>query len=130
MYGAYITIVGAVLTVLLNMWWIPEFRYMGAAWSTFFCYAFMMVVSYVQGQKYYPVPYPWKKLLAYLVIVTLLYLVQLGITALTPGWTVLHIMTGLVLMGAFGLFILKIEKREFEKLPYVGKYLRRTPTPA
>jgi hypothetical protein len=42
---------------------------------------------------------------------------------------VLHIMTGLVLLGAFTLFVLKIEKKEFQRLPYIGKYLYR-PRPA
>lgn len=124
MYGAYITIAGALLTVLLNLWWIPEFRYTGAAWATFFCYAFMMVISYLQGQKFYPIPYAWKKLLAYLVIVTLLYLVQAGVSALTPKMAILHFATGLALLAAFTLFVLKVEKREFEKLPYIGRYIR------
>jgi O-antigen/teichoic acid export membrane protein len=123
MFGAYITIAGAILTILLNFWWIPEFRYTGAAWATFFCYAFMMVVSYMQGQRYYPIPYATKKLLAYIVIVTLLYLVQWTISRFTPDMIILHFATGMVLLGAFGLFILKIEKREFARLPYVGKYV-------
>jgi hypothetical protein len=89
-----------------------------------------MVASYMQGQKFYPVPYAWKKLLSYLVIVTLVYLVQWGITALTPGWTILHILTGLVLLGGFTLFVLRIEKKEFQRLPYIGKYLYRSPNPA
>ncbi|MGB8193817.1 MAG: polysaccharide biosynthesis C-terminal domain-containing protein [Chitinophagaceae bacterium] len=125
MYGAYITIGGALLTILLNFWWIPEFRYTGAAWATFFCYAFMMIVSYLQGQKFYPIPYAWKKLLAYIVIVTLLYLVQMGISAFTPEWIILHYTTGLALLAAFALFILKIEKKEFERLPYVGRYMTK-----
>lgn len=125
MYGAYITIAGAVITVLLNVWWIPEFRYTGAAWATFFCYAFMMVASYLQGQKYYPIPYAWKKLMAYLVMVTLVYLLQLLITRFTPEWTVFHIATGLLFLGAFGLFVLKVEKKEFERLPYVGRFVAK-----
>lgn len=123
MYGAYITIAGALLTILLNIWWIPLFHYTGAAWATFFCYAFMMVMSYQLGQRYYPIPYPWKKLVAYLVIVSLIYLVQWGISRFTPGWTLLHFGTGIVLLGAFTLFILKIEKKEFQKLPYVGRFI-------
>ncbi|HYF33419.1 MAG TPA: polysaccharide biosynthesis C-terminal domain-containing protein [Chitinophagaceae bacterium] len=125
MYGAYITIAGAVLTILLNIWWIPSFHYTGAAWATFFCYAFMMVVSYLQGQHYYPVPYAWKKLVAYLVIVSLIYMIQLGIATLTPEWTIFHFGTGMVLLGAFTLFVLKIEKKELERLPYVGRFVTR-----
>lgn len=130
MYAAYLTIGGALLTILLNMWWIPHFRYTGAAWATFCCYAFMMVTSYVQGQIFYPVPYAWKKLIAYLVIVSLLYLIQLGIISLTPGWTIFHLVLGLALLGGFTLFVLKIEKKEFERLPYIGKYLKRNPVPS
>ena len=43
--------------------WIPPFRYTGAAWATLICYAFMMVVNYHQGQKYYPIPYAKKNYL-------------------------------------------------------------------
>jgi len=124
MFGAYITIAGAVLTVLLNFWWIPIFRYAGAAWATFACYAFMMVVSYLQGQKHYPIPYPWKKLLAYLVIVSLIYLVQYVIIKFTPAWDILHLTTGVILLGGFTAFLVKIEKKEFGRLPYVGRFIR------
>ncbi|HYE54594.1 MAG TPA: polysaccharide biosynthesis C-terminal domain-containing protein, partial [Chitinophagaceae bacterium] len=124
MYGAYITIAGALVTILLNFWWIPLFRYTGAAWATFVCYAFMMVVSYLQGQKYYAIPYAWKKLLAYLVIVSLLYLVQWGISWLTPDWAIFHLFTGVILLGIFTAFLLKIEKREFSRLPLIGRFIR------
>jgi O-antigen/teichoic acid export membrane protein len=125
MFGAYITIVGAVITILLNIWWIPKYRYVGSAWATFVCYAFMMVGSYIQGQKYYPIPYPWKKLMAYLVIVVLIYLMHQGLVYLTPsnGW--LHVGVALLLLAGFGLFVLKVEKKEFVRLPYIGKYIQQ-----
>ena len=74
--GAYITIAGAIITILLNIWWIPEFRYSGAAWATFVCYAFMMVVSYMRRAKILSDSLCLKKLMAYLVIVALIYLVH------------------------------------------------------
>ena len=132
MFGAYITIAGAVITILLNIWWIPQFRYFGAAWATFVCYAFMMVASYIQGQKYYPIQYPWKKLLAYLIIVSLLYLIYRG--AIYIGLAYLQIGTGwwlyqygiaFVLLAAFTIFVVKVEKKEFIKLPVIGKYIQQ-----
>jgi O-antigen/teichoic acid export membrane protein len=125
MFGAYITIAGAILTILLNIWWIPKFRYVGSAWATFVCYAFMMVASYIQGQKYYPIPYPWKKLMAFLAIVVLIYLFHQGIVRLSPGWHWLHFSSSLILLAVFVLFVLKVEKKEFIRLPYIGKYIRR-----
>ncbi len=44
MTGAYITLAGAIITVVLNIVLIPHFGYTGSAWATFICYAFMMVI--------------------------------------------------------------------------------------
>lgn len=123
MFGAYITIAGAVITILLNIWWIPVFGYTGAAWATFFCYGFMMVISYVQGQKYYKIPYPKKKLISYLVLSVLLYLAHHALISLAPGKNWLHYCIGLLFLGGFVLFILRIERKEFQKLPLLGKYI-------
>src|SRR6185312_9271479 len=71
--GAYITLIGAGITIVVNYLFIPYFSYMACAWATFLCYGTMMVISYIWGQKAYPVPYAWKKLMAYMVIVAVLY---------------------------------------------------------
>ena len=55
--GAWISLAGAGLTVLLNILWIPRFGYVGAAWVTLLCYAFMSWATWQTGRKYYPVPY-------------------------------------------------------------------------
>src|SRR6185436_4715913 len=73
MTGALITIGGAVITILLNIWLIPKHHYLGAAIATFCCYLFMMITSYVMGQKYFPVPYARKKLIAYIIMVVAMY---------------------------------------------------------
>ena len=124
LFGAYITIAGAVITVILNIWWIPEFRYEGAAWATFVCYAFMMTASYLQGQKHYPIPYAWKKLIAYLVIVVLIYLLQRTLVRYTPNLGWLHYAVSFLLIGAFGYFILRVERKEFARLPYIRKFVK------
>ncbi|OIP01488.1 MAG: hypothetical protein AUJ98_04365 [Bacteroidetes bacterium CG2_30_33_31] len=59
-FGAYISLVGAVITIVLNIYWIPRFGYLGSAWATLICYASMMFISYFIGKKYYPIPYDWK----------------------------------------------------------------------
>lgn len=121
--GAWITIAGAVITILLNIWWIPLFGYNGSAWATFVCYAFMMIVSYKMGQKHYPIPYVTKKLIAYLVIVTLLFLIHQLFTYFLPQlW--LGIAFGWLLLLAFGWFILLVERKEFQKMPVIGKYIK------
>lgn len=64
-YGAYLAIFGAIITIILNYLWIPTFGYYGAAWATFVCYFLMMFVSYILGQKHYPVNYNLKKVIGY-----------------------------------------------------------------
>lgn len=128
MTGAYITIGGAIITVVLNIVLIPSFGYTGAAWATFFCYTFMMVASYVLGQKHYPIPYARKKLLTYIVICTLLYIIHELITRpLRSSGSYLYVYygTSLLFLGLFTWLILKVEKKEFIKLPYVGKLVGR-----
>ncbi len=121
--GAWITLAGAAITILLNIWWIPLFGYNGSAWATFACYAFMMIISYQLGQKYYRIPYATKKLMAYLVIVTLLYLIhQLFVYFLPQLW--LGTAFGLLLVCVFGWFILLVERKEFQKMPVIGKYIK------
>ena len=61
MTGAVITFGGAAITIVLNILLIPRYHYLGAAIATFCCYLFMMIASYLLGQKYYPVPYARKK---------------------------------------------------------------------
>lgn len=123
-YGAIITIIGAVITIVLNILLIPKLHYTGAAIATFSCYLFMMVSSYKLGQKYYPVPYPVKKLTAYMVLVILIYLVHLGINKLYPDHLWFSLLTATFLFGCFTWFVGKIEAKELAKLPVIGKYFK------
>jgi O-antigen/teichoic acid export membrane protein len=66
-YGLYISGVGAILTIILNVIFIPSYGYMASAWISLTAYATMMVLSYIWGQKNYPIPYNVKKNLAYIV---------------------------------------------------------------
>jgi O-antigen/teichoic acid export membrane protein len=60
-YGAWLSIFGAAITILFNLWLIPIMGYTGAAWATLICYASMMIASYIIGQKKYPIPYDVSK---------------------------------------------------------------------
>ncbi|MCB0526188.1 MAG: oligosaccharide flippase family protein [Saprospiraceae bacterium] len=55
--GAWISLAGAGITIVLNILWIPTFGYVGAAWVTLICYLFMSWATWQTGRKNYPVPY-------------------------------------------------------------------------
>ncbi|MFV8225305.1 oligosaccharide flippase family protein [Christiangramia aquimixticola] len=67
-FGGYISVAGAVLTVVINLLLIPVVGYTGSAIATLAAYGLMMVLSYYFGQKYYPIPYNMKKIGGYLVV--------------------------------------------------------------
>lgn len=120
MAGAWITVIGAVITLIINYAFIPRFGYLACAWATFFCYGSMMVVSFVWGQKHYRVPYATKKLVAYIVISVALFGLHTLFFRLNSGvWANRGV--GVVLLSLFGLLVIRVERKEFMKLPYVGK---------
>ncbi len=71
--GGTIAIIGAIITLVLLFTLIPSMGYMGAAWATFVCYASMATISFVWGQKHYPVPYNVGRVLTYMAAAVFLW---------------------------------------------------------
>ena len=71
-FGAYISIVGAVITLGINIAFIKTYSYKASAVATLVAYAVMMLLSYALGRKYYPIPYNLKKIGLYLSLSVLL----------------------------------------------------------
>ncbi|MDF0714736.1 oligosaccharide flippase family protein [Muricauda sp. 334s03] len=65
-FGAYISSVGAIITLVINISLIPKIGYMASALATLAAYGSMMLLSYHFGKKYYPVPYNMRKIVFYL----------------------------------------------------------------
>lgn len=121
-YGIGITLTGALITVLLNYFFIPKYGMLACAWTTCICYSLMVVLCYHYGQKHFPVPYATKKLLSYIGTVLMLFLIHSAIGKLitTP---VAHIISGAVLSLCFVALVLKVERTELKSFPVIGKYL-------
>lgn len=119
--GAYITIIGAAITLVINYFFIPVYSYVACAWATFFCYGSMMVISFLWGQKNYFIPYPWRKLVAYLLIVLILFSIHQWILLYNPG-KIINLTVATILLALYLLFITRIEKREFQKFPVIGRF--------
>ena len=63
-YGTWLTSIGALVTLVLNMVLIPALGYWGSVWATVASYATMCLLCYYWGQKYYPIPYQLGRRLA------------------------------------------------------------------
>ncbi|MDY0103371.1 MAG: polysaccharide biosynthesis C-terminal domain-containing protein [Lentimicrobium sp.] len=102
--GATISIIGAIITLILNFILIPVMGYMGAAWATLACYLSMMVISYVIGQKYYAINYDLKGAGVYLAVALSLYGLSAYLHADSPmlnysvGFLLLLLFLGIVVL--------------------------------
>lgn len=76
-YGAVIALIGAAITILINVIFVPLFSYEASAWAHFITYLTMMVICYLWGQKHYPVPYPMKRLAVYTGLAIFLWIISL-----------------------------------------------------
>lgn len=65
-YGMYISVIGAIITIGVNLLFIPKFGFMACAYATLLAYGIMMLISYFLGKKYYKVPYDIGNIILYL----------------------------------------------------------------
>lgn len=100
--GAFVSLAGALLTIALNIWWIPQYGYLGSAWATLACYASMAMASYVLGRVFYPVAYDVKRILLYISFGLALYFArqQLPIAAYWQPWLLSSELLALYLLVA------------------------------
>lgn len=117
-WGAAISMVGAVITIGLNIWLIPIIGYMGSAWATLASYATMMLISFALGQFYYPIPYDLKRIVAYLVVAGGIYALSVYFQ---PDSEVLKYAFAVVLLIAFATFVWVSESRKKPLLSHRSK---------
>jgi len=107
--GAYISIVGAIVTLGLNYLLIPKYSYYGSAIATIAAYGSMMVISYILGNKYYPIPYDMEKISGYLGLSILFSVISFY------GFRE-NYFVGIPLLIAFMYFIYHNEKETINKM--------------
>lgn len=103
--GAYISLVGALVTLLLNYLLIPTMSYYGSAIATIAAYGSMMIISYQMGQKEYPIPYDFPKIFSYLGLTVVFSALSFYVPYLRGNYAV-----KILLLVVFLGFIYKNEK--------------------
>jgi len=109
--GAFVSLSGALLTIMLNVWWIPLLGYVGSAWATLVCYVSMAIVSYLLGRLYYPVAYEVKRVLAYILLGVSLYFLKI-ILPIGTAWQAPWLLS-VELMILYFLIVLLFEGRKY-----------------
>lgn len=109
-WGMWFSIIGLVVTLLLNAVLVPHIGYMGCAWAAFSCYATMMLLSFFVGQKKYPVGYPLKTIGGYVGLAAVMYIIGMYAMDFSSKWLSMG-MRSVLILG----YVYVIVRRE--KLP-------------
>jgi O-antigen/teichoic acid export membrane protein len=112
-YGALIAAIGAAVTIGFNLYLIPIYGYVGAAWATLSCYVIMTLVSYSLSRKFYAIPYNLKTISFYIIVAVGIYFGQKYIDY--PGLAIKSVVNSLFLV-VFILIIVYKEKVEFKHI--------------
>lgn len=116
-FGAIITIMGAVITLVINFVGIPKFGYMACAWATLASYSIMMVTSYILGQKYYPVKYNLRSISVFTFLALGFYFISTlysGMESMT-----IKLILNNILLGLFAFIFCKLEFDNLKKLKHL-----------
>ncbi|MDD3688044.1 MAG: polysaccharide biosynthesis C-terminal domain-containing protein, partial [Bacteroidales bacterium] len=104
-YGAWLAIIGAFITIVLNVILIPAYGYVGSAWATLICYFLMTLLSFYWGQKFYRVPYQIWNALFYFALALVLYFVSVEFKS--DNQMIVYIFNSLLLIIFCGIFAVK-----------------------
>jgi len=67
-FAVYITLIGAIVTVAVNVLLIPKYGYMASAWAHVGSYGAMIIMSFVFAEKRYKVNYNMVSFIPYFII--------------------------------------------------------------
>ena len=120
-WGAIFSGIGCAVLLVVNVVFVPRYGYMACAWGGFAGYGVAMLMSYIVGQKYYPINYPLKEITLYVVLALVLY----GLMYVASDWpTLLSLAFNTLLLVVFTAVIVKRDL-PLENLPFIGHYFRR-----
>lgn len=121
-WGAWFSGIGCLVLITVNVLFIPTCGYMACAWAGVAGYGTAMVLSYVAGQRYYPIAYPLRSIGVY-VLITLLFfgIMQLGAREVESLWLRLAINSCCIL-----LFCAHVVYHDMplSQMPLIGKYFK------
>ena len=120
-WGAYFSGIGCLVLVAINVIFVPRYGYMACAWAGFAGYGVAMTLSYIVGQRKYPIAYPIGRCLSYVALAVVLCVgMLLANKYLSMG---LAVAANTLLITVFAVYLVK---RDFplRSLPVIGKHFK------
>lgn len=120
-WGAYFSGIGCLVIIVLNVALVPTYGYIASAWAGFAGYATVTVLSYLVGQKKYPIAYDLKGIGMYVLLAALLYVVG--------EWLPVENLALLLLLRTLLLFVFVayIIKKDMplNQIPFVKRFINK-----
>ncbi|MBK6984173.1 MAG: polysaccharide biosynthesis protein [Bacteroidetes bacterium] len=116
-FGAIITVMGAVITLVINFVGIPKFGYMACAWATLASYGAMMVASYLLGQKHYPIKYNLRSIFVFTFLALGFYFISTIYSSMENIY--IKVILNNILLALFALIFYKLEFDNLKKLKHL-----------
>lgn len=88
-YGIYIFIIGAVVTIVLNYIFVPLYGYVSCAVANVACYLIMLIITFLWGKKYLVCDYDFKNMILYTSLAAVLYFVSCFTKELELVWEII-----------------------------------------
>lgn len=114
-----ITMAAGCAGVILNIWAIPRWGIMGAAWATVAAYLMTFIMAELIGRKVFKLIYPWRKML---IVSAIWVVIILIVKALTPLITNINYYLSWLLDGAgllaFVFMAAHVQDRKLTKLVF------------
>ncbi len=120
-WGAWFSGAGCLVLIAVNVVFVPQYSYMACAWGGFAGYGTAMLLSYFVGQRYYPINYPVRQIMAYVLLALVLFAGMTAANARLGMLPALAVNTVLV-----AIFVGYAVKRDFPlaSLPVIGRHFR------
>ncbi|MBQ8713736.1 MAG: lipopolysaccharide biosynthesis protein [Prevotella sp.] len=118
-WGAIFSGIGCAVLLAVNVIFVPKYGFMACAWGGFAGYGVAMLISYVVGQKYYPIDYPLKDIALYVCLTIVAFAVMVFVRDSQSLWVSLAVNTLFIL-----LFMGVIIKRDLPLEPLLKKFKR------
>lgn len=108
-WGAWFSAAGCAVLIAVNVIFIPQYSYVACAWGGVAGYGTAMVLSYLVGQRKYPINYGVGKLLRYVLLTAGLYLaMDYGTSQVSVIWQLLG---NTVLIAGYVIYAIATERR-------------------
>lgn len=120
-WGAIFSIIGCVIIIGLNLYYIPIYGYMACAWAGFIGYFIIMVLSYLVGQVKNPIAYDLKRIGLYVGLAAALYIVGMYIPIEN---LYLRLIFRTVLLGVY-LYVVVKKDLPIHKIPILNRLMKK-----